>query len=257
MERGFARIGGQVAADLLDVVAPRDCLSCSAPGRTLCPRCVEMLLASIPVLDHRRVDRPAAIGGWLEGALGAAVRGYKSGAGRGVARPLAQVLAGAVEHLLNEGVPPGATRSCSTVGGLAHHRLVAIPPSLRARWNRGDDVLGRIVDHAVARLRTRDLCVERVRWLEPARVARDQRDLGARSRGLNVVGSLRVRSAAAPVLQQVARRGDPVIIVDDVLTTGATVREAIRALTDACPDVAIIGAAVVAATPPRTSDRTS
>ncbi len=235
----------QVAADLLDVVAPRDCVSCAAPGRTLCAQCLAVLRSSGPVLDHRRVGCAAVAGGWLEGVLGATVRGYKAGAGRGLARPLSQVLAAAVEHLVRG--------EKSITGATAHsgaYRLVAIPPSLRARWTRGDDVLGRVVDLAVAALRRRGIPVERARWLEPARLVRDQRGLGARSRRLNVEGSLRV----PPGIRSCARRSlGPVIIVDDVLTTGATLREAIRALAEADPEGSdtpgrIVGAAVIAAT---------
>lgn len=246
----LGRFTAQFGRDLLDVVAPRDCLSCSAPGRTLCARCTAVVLASRPLVDHRRVGRPMLMGGWLEGALGAAVRGYKSGAGRGLARPLSVVLAAAIEELLvGEGSPP------DIASGELGCRLVAVPPSLRARWTRGDDVLGNVVDLAGAALRRRGLAADRVRWLEPARLVRDQRGLGARSRRLNVEGSLRVRPGAHGAV----RAGNPpVIVVDDVVTTGATLREAIRALTQGAQGAGagsvagcgpiILGAAVIAAT---------
>lgn len=240
----------QVAADLLDVVAPRDCVSCAAPGRTLCAQCLAVLHSSGPVLDHRRVGRAAVAGGWLEGVLGATVRGYKAGAGRGLARPLSQILAAAVEHLVRGEETITLATAHSGAPRSDAYRLVAIPPSLRARWTRGDDVLGRVVDLAVATLRRRGIPVERARWLEPARLVRDQRGLGARSRRLNVEGSLRV----PPGIRSCARRSlGPVIIVDDVLTTGATLREAIRALAEADPEGSdtpgrIVGAAVIAAT---------
>jgi hypothetical protein len=38
-------------ADLLDLVLPRDCAGCTAPGRTLCRRC-DGALRALPVL-HR------------------------------------------------------------------------------------------------------------------------------------------------------------------------------------------------------------
>lgn len=246
MNRRLVPFSTQIAADLLDVVAPRDCVSCATPGRTLCTQCLAVLRASNPVLDHHRVGRPAVAGGWLDGVLGATVRGYKSGAGRGLARPLSQILATAVEHLVRGAETPTVTESTEFTA--AHHgayHLVAIPPSLRARWTRGDDVLGRVVDLAVATLRRQGIPVERARWLEPARLVRDQRGLGARSRRLNVEGSLRVR----PGLRSCATGSvGPVIIVDDVLTTGATLREAIRALAEAGLDGRILGAAVIAAT---------
>jgi predicted amidophosphoribosyltransferase len=216
-----------LGADLLDVVAPRDCLACQAPGRTLCDRCTAVLVGSQPVVDHDRLDHPVAIGGWLDGVVGVAMRGYKSGAGRGLADPLSILLAEAIAQLQ----PPP-------------RHIVAIPPSLRARWDRGDDVLGRVVDRALTRLSRSGVRIDRVPLLQPARPVRDQRSLDSQGRRLNVIGSLRVRRGRTPTDARI-------VIVDDVLTTGATVNEAIRALTQAGMGSAIVGAAVIAATQPR------
>jgi predicted amidophosphoribosyltransferase len=75
--------------------------------------------------------------------------------------------------------------------------------------------------------------------LAPARTTADQRRLDRRARGENASGSLRARPSA----------GLRVVIVDDVVTTGSTLREAARALTDAGAHV--VGAATAAATPLR------
>lgn len=226
MGRRLARL----AADLLDVVAPRDCLACLAPGRTLCDRCTATLVGSAPMLDRDRLGHPVAIGGWLDGVVGVAVRGYKSGAGRGLADPLSLLLAQAVGLLQ----PPSSPRTPQC-------HLVAIPPSLRARWDRGDDVLGRVVDRSVTRLSHSGMSINRVSILQPARPIRDQRSLDSQGRQVNVIGSLRVRRGSS-------LPSGPIIIVDDVLTTGSTLREATRALTEAGMGTRIIGAAVIAAT---------
>jgi predicted amidophosphoribosyltransferase len=86
-------------------------------------------------------------------------------------------------------------------------------------------------------------------WKLALPLAGGQKGLGRGARSRRVRGSMRVRSGRwAPDL-----RGQPCIIVDDVLTTGATLAEAARALTLAGAQVR--GAVVLAATrPPAASD---
>lgn len=64
----------------------------------------------------------------------------------------------------------------------------------------------------------------RMDWLERVRETRQQVGLDERARADNVRGAFRASPAA---------RGAAVLLVDDVLTTGATAREAARALLDA------------------------
>lgn len=59
----------------------------------------------------------------------------------------------------------------------------------------------------------------------------DQAGLGRAQRMANVTGRFRARRWAPGVLVPPPGRPTPlVVVVDDVLTTGATVREAVRAL---------------------------
>ena len=63
-------------------------------------------------------------------------------------------------------------------------------------------------------------------WLEFERMPREQSRLGRGERSINVHGSMRVRSRFVSDV-----RGAPhVLLVDDVITTGATLSEAARAL---------------------------
>lgn len=76
------------------------------------------------------------------------------------------------------------------------------------------------------------------RLLRPARQGADQRGLGRDERVRNVAGTLRAAADA---------RGQRVVLVDDVVTTGATLAEAIRVLRSAGAEV--VGAVTLAATP--------
>jgi len=138
---------------------------------------------------------------------------------------------GLVVHaaLRYEGVPARAIRRLKEEGAtmLSWPLGAALRPVLRAQ---GRDAL--MVPVPTSRLafrrrgyRVPDLLVRRAgltahRVLVPARRTADQRELGRAARARNVAGSMRAR----------LRGRGAVVIVDDVVTTGATLDEAARAL---------------------------
>ena len=77
--------------------------------------------------------------------------------------------------------------------------------------------------------------------LRHARVVQDSAGLSAAQRSVNLAGAFRLRAGAARLLE-----ATPVVIIDDLLTTGATVTEVARTLTAAGAQV--YGAATIAAT---------
>jgi predicted amidophosphoribosyltransferase len=81
----------------------------------------------------------------------------------------------------------------------------------------------------------------------------DQSGLGAGQRAANLVGSMRVRARAREALAQTRERVS-LLVCDDVLTTGATAREAQRALEDS--GLRVRAVVTVAATRKRLSQRT-
>ncbi|SDQ80353.1 ComF family protein [Microbacterium sp. cf332] len=198
-------------ADALDFVMPVWCASCDEPGRILCARC----LATLPQPECRQID---GLDVWsvtrYEAAAGRIVRALKEAGTTGLARPLG----GALSQLLI-----GA--------GWCDLELVPVPTSragLRRRGYAVPDLLARRTGAPVRRL------------LRLQRRVADQRRLGRADRQRNVAGSF------------VAHPGDgPVVVLDDVVTTGATLLEARRALRAAGRDV--LGAVVVADTPRRVS----
>jgi len=101
----------------------------------------------------------------------------------------------------------------------SHHnvRLVPIPSSLSARRRRGRSFIVDIVNDVS---KTSGYPV--ANYLEVVRKVRDQSGLVASARSLNMEGAFAVKPSAHP-------RGD-LILIDDVVTTGATLREAARAL---------------------------
>jgi predicted amidophosphoribosyltransferase len=121
--------------------------------------------------------------------------------------------------------------------------LVLVPvPSTRASVRaRGHDPTGRLARRAAATCRRELPSLRCAAVLRHARVVADQAGLDTAGRAANLHGALVVPARLAVLV-----RGHQVVVVDDVLTTGATVQEAVRALAAVGADV--LAAATVAAT---------
>lgn len=101
--------------------------------------------------------------------------------------------------------------------------LVPIPSSKRALRKRGDDFLARVVDEVVARDAKR---LQRLSLLDFKFQVSDQSGLSMLNRAANLNGSLEIKSRSLQNLMDLPS----LVIIDDVLTTGSTMRAAIQAL---------------------------
>lgn len=214
-----------------DLVLGSSCAACDRPGRVLCPTC----RAALPRSGVPAWPTPAPTGlappfaaGPYGGPLRALVNAHKERRAFALARPLGDVLGAVVADLLRA-VAPGTRRVA----------LVPVPSRRTVVRTRGHDPLLRLSRCAAVRLRATGTTASVHQLLGPARAVRDQAGLTAQDRAANLAGSLRARRTPLP--------GAPgLVVVDDVLTTGATAREAQRALEDAGHTV--LGIATVAAT---------
>ena len=212
-----------VLGDIADLVLGRTCLSCGAIGTELCAPCLAALRGLVLVRDG---PPPIVVAGPYAGFLGTAVLAYKQDGHRALARPLGILLADAVATL---------------AGALDVHRLTIIPMAGHRRPARGFDALGGIVRVANRDLRRRG---HGIACSSVLRVSRDYaaiKGLGREERRRQVHGALAVRPGwPVPTTY--------VVLVDDVITTGATCSEAVRALTSA--GIRVAGIAAVAAAQP-------
>ncbi len=170
--------------------------------------------------------------GEYAGALKALVVAHKERRALALARPLGEVLACVLGDLVEVVAEPG-----TPVG------LVPVPSRPSVVRQRGHDPMLRTARVAASRLRRTGTAASVRRLLVPAGRVADQAGLGAEARAANLAGAFRARPAGAVGL---------VLVVDDVITTGATAREAQRALEAAGHLVA--GVAAVAATRRRVVD---
>lgn len=191
----------------LDLVWPAICVGCRTPGTTWCARCALSTQAvppqilptgSLPGLPTLLIGHPY-VDPWR-----AAIIGWKERGRRDVMPVLAERASLSLVQWSREPVA-----------------LVPVPSRRSARVSRGADVMVELVHRMAAGTPS-------TAWplLRHRRVTRDQAGLDRRARALNVAGSLDIRALSG------RHRRDPLplVVVDDILTTGATAREAVRAL---------------------------
>jgi predicted amidophosphoribosyltransferase len=236
-------VGGTVVAALADLVLPRTCAGCALPGATLCRVCAGLLTHPF-LATPRRVPwgfPPTVAAGVYGGPVRPAVIAFKERGRAELARPLGTALALAV--------------AAATQAVPERHRpvlLVPVPSSRAALRTRGRDHVRELTRHAVGELRAAGLPAAEARLLRRRGRVRDSAELSAAARRTNLAGSF----VLAPAPPRPARRA-VLVLVDDVVTSGATLTEAARVLTHAVPTGSPpVLAAVVAATP-RTADRQS
>ncbi len=189
----------------------------------------------------------AALASGVRAAVGGSEERGLHGAGGGV-RPLVGSGGGAGAHGGARGPRGREAREAGGVGvGVAggtgeNHRLVLVPvPSARcAVAARGHDPSRRIAQAAAGELRRAGWPAAVCAVLRQRRPVADQTGLGARQRLANMAGALEVAAGGERLLT-----AGPVLLVDDLMTTGASLVEAGRAV--AAVGGRVAGAAVVAA----------
>jgi predicted amidophosphoribosyltransferase len=198
-----------IKEELLDLLYPSCCLGCGALGACLCGGCLAALAAhagsreQIPVPPGESV--PALNGvraaGTYEGVIRDMVLRLKSSA-RPVASPLCSLMAAAA------GNDPDYLAA----------DLVCFVPSERAKVAARGYNPAEVLADGLAALTGRPVC----HLLEKTRSTKDQDSVRGGRRWRNVDGAFRLRRGGA--------YGARVLLVDDVLTTGATAHNCARAL---------------------------
>lgn len=210
---------GEALLDAWAVVMPTDCSGCGRPDRSLCPACRTALRPAVHCADRRGVPVWSALD--YSGAVRQVIAAYKDGGRTDAAGALAASLRCAVVAAL-------AAAPTSDEDGRSGIHLVTVPSTRRAWRQRGF--------HPVELLLLRG-GLKPTRVLRAVRETTDQVGLDSGERGSNKRGSL----AAVRALD-----GLRALVVDDILTTGATVLEARRAVLEAGGEV--VGVATLAET---------
>ncbi|MFI1830092.1 ComF family protein [Streptomyces sp. NPDC020412] len=269
--------------EISGLVLPAACGGCGIPRTPLCEECAHELYGSAarratPDPEPDGMPEVHAAAGYVD-AVRAVLLAHKERGVLGLARPLGVALAGAVRAAVRDGwvsrggvscgggrdgpEPDGGVLDAVGFGGAgldglvfdggdewqgAPLLLVPVPSARRAVRARGHDATRRIARAAAGELRRTGRQARALPVLRQLRPVADQAGLTARERAENVSGALRAVSGAGRLLA-----GGRVVLVDDLMTTGASLAEAARALGEALDEAgagpwrAPVSAAVVAA----------
>ncbi|MFJ8468617.1 ComF family protein [Streptomyces swartbergensis] len=232
--------------DLTDLVLPAECGGCGRPRTVLCPEC-RAVLSGVAARRVRPVPEPPGLpvvhaAARYADEVRATLLAHKERGALALARPLGVALAGAVRAGLRKawgGSWAGAEGAWSREAG-APVLLVPVPSGRRAVRTRGHDPARRIALAAAGELRRSGVPARVLVVLRQRRAVADQSELNSRQRQDNLAGALAVVPGGARLLS-----GGPVVLVDDVMTTGASLAEAARAVRAAGPVSNAVGAAAV------------
>ncbi len=219
-----------------DLVLGATCAGCGRAGRALCRDCWAALptrgAVCRPVPAPNGLVLPMAAGAYA-GLLRDLVLAHKEHQALAIARPLGMVVATVVADLIR-----------ATGGPTSQVLLVPVPSRRSVVRRRGHDPTLRMTRMAAGGLRRAGLPVAVARLLVPVVRVADQAGLSVEERASNLAGAFRARRVRRWLRS-------PVVVVDDVLTTGATAAEAQRALR--ASGYRVLGLAAVAATERRSA----
>ncbi|MFT4089065.1 MAG: ComF family protein [Gordonia sp. (in: high G+C Gram-positive bacteria)] len=204
---------GRFLSAAAELALPVECGGCRRPGTPWCRRCARTL-DDVPLALSPRVD--PAVGVWALGRYRGPLRGaivdLKEHRRRDLASVLGRALARGLVTLAEwEQLPAG---ECL--------QLIPAPTRTLAARRRGGDPVTAVAYDAARRLGAR---VGVAPVLHSAAWARDSAGLGAGARTVNLAGAVRVARRLPDGLS-----AGPAVLVDDVLTTGATAAVSVAAL---------------------------
>lgn len=233
----------ELQQELAGLVLPSCCAGCGRPGvrSELCHACGSALAGAVA----RRVW-PSPVPSGLPPVYGATLYAdevravllaHKERGALRLAAPLGGVLAAAVRAALaHPGTLAGHPRAVPGRGLLT---LVPVPSARRAVASRGHDPVRRIALAAARELRRSGLPTRVLAVLRQRRAVVDQAGLTAQQRSANLSGALETVPGSGKLLVE-----GETVLVDDLMTTGASLAEAARAVGEQVRSVTL--AAVVA-----------
>jgi len=216
-----------ILSDIADLVLGRRCVGCNEGGTILCPECDAHIKGHSHIARDFRFDEiqeglriPLAVACVYAPPMSTLIYSYKDAHVPALAPVLSRYLESALDELSTSGVPKAT--------------LTPIPTRSAAIRRRGFDAMELISRNLIKRGHV----VEHM--LTDNRTAGHSKALDSRSRLREVQDAF----AITPTTQRLIKKANPIIIFDDVTTTGSTLKEAAMTLMQA--GVQIVGVAAIA-----------
>ena len=248
--------------DFQHLVAPADCVGCGIEDYTLCPACSAVLRRQTaqPFRAERFANAlvgvsgesylPVLAAGPYRDALAAAILGFKNHGRTELSAPLCRCLARVLDQVPDRVLEQPAHPHCGSAARPAPTLWLVPIPSTGSGWRRrGYDPVALLLRTLVAEARLPPGMVVApilgIKVKAPWR-RHNQKALGRAARRSNVRNTMKIRSLYNRRIRLLANpNGQPVLLLDDVLTTGSTLQEAAKTLENA--GYLVRGAVVLAA----------
>ena len=203
-----------LARNLAELIFPSRCIGCSQLGISICSVCRSSWHPHIYIREINVLSKNYPVVSAVQ---------YSPVASR-VLLSAKELNIAAADELLISAISHSLTYFVKQFG---EGRVIAIPSRRSATRKRGRNFLNEIASKVIdiSELKIKPLDIE---LLTHSRNVKDQSALNSRERMLNLSGALEV-SGKHSLKMQGGNIG-PLIIVDDLITTGATLGEAVRAL---------------------------
>jgi predicted amidophosphoribosyltransferase len=214
----------RLTATLTDLFLPIQCAGCGTTGQSLCIRCACAFNGPFDI--HRpstATGPPVRALATYQDTARTVVLCFKERGRRDLALPLGRMMAAVLPTLDDVPPPPDGI-----------WWLVPAPSRPRAARRRGGSHMLALARRMATAMSLRGHPIVVAQALRLARGVRDSAGLGADARIANLTGRVHVRPAATPPL------GTRVVLLDDVVTTGATAAACTRALATAGVDVSVV-----------------
>ncbi len=220
--------------ELLNLFLPSSCIICAATGSSVCSDCLQKFRFAPNKVSRHQVNHLTGFATCeYTPEIAKIIHEYKEGHQTALAKVMTPAMSKALQNF-----------------ELANTYLVPIPSKRKSFTARGFEpatVLGKALARQVAKDCKFLLPVKQI--LSFSHLVADQASLGGQDRRINLVGSMVAK------LPRDFGDGPRVILVDDIVTTGATMAEAYRCLTSA--GVEVIGFVAFAETLPRNRQNVS
>lgn len=196
---------------LKELIYPNICLCCSAPGLKICHSCAKYWLAN-PNKSKVGNNFLFFVAAYDEKTSPVILASKESGNREAIELIARSITSSIVFAILNLGISQPVN-------------LVTIPSQLSAIRRRGRDHIKNVVQEVIIQLKQENINAIYLPILKPIKKTKDQSDLNGLQRKENMSHAFLVKSS--PISQSA------IILIDDLVTTGASIQEGARALAEA------------------------